>query len=711
MSAIREIKVAFAGNPNAGKSSLFNALTGAHQRVGNFSGVTIEKHEGYVDYRDYRISVVDLPGTYSLTPYSPEEIVTRRFIIDEKPDVVINVVEGTNLERNLMLTVQLMEMEVDLLVALNMIDEVEQKGIAIDLDQLEQLFGSHIVPISARNHKGLDELLDHVISISEGRIEIRKNKMTFSSEVEQAVDRISALLAREHDLDGANHRWMAIKLLENDREIYTQAQKYPVWVKIELALQDAIKECGRLHSTDPEALITEDRHAFVHGAMQECVRMPKAARASVSDYIDMVVLNRVFGLPFFLLVVWAIFQLTFTLGSPLMDALEYAFGLLSEAVEPHLPEGMVRSIFVDGVISGVGSVVVFLPNIVLLFMGLSFLEASGYMARAAFVIDKVMHRFGLHGKSFIPMITGFGCSIPAIMATRTLKSRSDRLATIMTIPFMSCGAKLPVYVLLAGTFFPPATAANVMFGIYLLGIVIGLWTAWLLKSTVLKSDSEPFVMELPPYRWPTLTSVVFQAKMKAVMYLKKAGTLILGAVILIWVSSNFPHSKALDAELNRETVRIEASQATPESKADQIQKLKVRIDAGQLEYSLAGKSGKLLEPLIRPLGFDWRIGISLVTGLAAKEVVVSTLGTIFSIGHATGETGLSEILRSDPSFSRATALSLMVFVLLYIPCVAAVGVMKKEVGAWKPVLFYSAYVLAVAWVASFITYRLALLWM
>jgi len=711
MSAIREIKVAFAGNPNAGKSSLFNALTGAHQRVGNFSGVTIEKHEGYVDYRDYRISVVDLPGTYSLTPYSPEEIVTRRFIIDEKPDVVINVVEGTNLERNLMLTVQLMEMEVDLLVALNMIDEVEQKGIAIDLDQLEQLFGSHIVPISARNHKGLDELLDHVISISEGRIEIRKNKMTFSSEVEQAVDRISALLAREHDLDGANHRWMAIKLLENDREIYTQAQKYPVWVKIELALQDAIKECGRLHSTDPEALITEDRHAFVHGAMQECVRMPKAARASVSDYIDMVVLNRVFGLPFFLLVVWAIFQLTFTLGSPLMDALEYAFGLLSEAVEPHLPEGMVRSIFVDGVISGVGSVVVFLPNIVLLFMGLSFLEASGYMARAAFVIDKVMHRFGLHGKSFIPMITGFGCSIPAIMATRTLKSRSDRLATIMTIPFMSCGAKLPVYVLLAGTFFPPATAANVMFGIYLLGIVIGLWTAWLLKSTVLKSDSEPFVMELPPYRWPTLTSVVFQAKMKAVMYLKKAGTLILGAVILIWVSSNFPHSKALDAELNRETVRIEASQATPESKADQIQKLKVRIDAGQLEYSLAGKSGKLLEPLIRPLGFDWRIGISLVTGLAAKEVVVSTLGTIFSISHATGETGLSEILRSDPSFSRATALSLMVFVLLYIPCVAAVGVMKKEVGAWKPVLFYSAYVLAVAWVASFITYRLALLWM
>ncbi len=712
MSTQKNITVALAGNPNAGKSSLFNALTGAHQRVGNFPGVTIEKHEGYLDYKNYRITVVDLPGTYSLTPYSPEEIVTRRFIIDEKPDVVVNVVEGTNLERNLMLTVQLMEMEVDLLVALNMMDEVEEKGISIDLDQLEQLFGSHIVPISARNRKGLDDLLDHVISVSEGRIEIRKNKITFSPEVEKAIDKIAALLSHERELGaGANYRWLAIKLLENDREAYTEVQKYPVWVKIELALQEAIKECERLHSTDPEALITEDRHAFVHGAMQECVRKPKATRASVSDYIDAVVLNRVLGLPVFFLVVWAIFQLTFTLGKPLMLALEFVFDLLSKSVAPLLPEGMVRSIFVDGVISGVGSVVVFLPNIVLLFMGLSFLEASGYMARAAFVIDKVMHRFGLHGKSFIPMITGFGCSIPAIMATRTMKSRSDRLATIMTIPFMSCGAKLPVYVLLAGAFFPPAMAANVMFGIYLLGIVVGLWTARLLKSTVLKSDSEPFVMELPPYRWPTFSSVIFQARMKAVMYLKKAGTLILGAVILIWVASNFPRSQALDTELANGKARIEASSVAPELKAEQLQKLEARIEARQLEYSIAGRSGKLLEPLIRPLGFDWRIGISLVTGLAAKEVVVSTLGTIFSIGQTTDNTSLSAILRSDPAFSKATALSLMVFVLLYIPCVAAVGVMKKEVGAWKPVLFYSAYVLAVAWVASFITYRLALLWM
>jgi ferrous iron transport protein B len=709
MSGRGDITVALTGNPNAGKSSLFNAITGAHQRVGNFPGVTIEKHEGYTDFQGRRITVVDLPGTYSLTPYSPEEIVTRRYIIDEKPDVVVNVVEGANLERNLLLTVQLMEMEVELLVALNMIDEVEDKGISIDVKQLQKLLGSHIVPTSARQKRGIEALLGHIVRVADGSIEIGKNKLAFSLEVEQAVEKIGALLSHERELEGRNHRWLAIKLLENDREVYQEVQKYPVWVKVELALQEAITECERMHRTDPEVLITEDRHAFIRGAMQECVSLPHVEKASLTDYIDMVVLNRVLGLPVFFVVVWSIFQMTFTLGAPLTQGLEFLFGLAGRSLAPLLPDPLVRSILVDGVLAGVGGVVVYLPNIVLLFIGLSFLEASGYMARAAFVIDKVMHRFGLHGKSFIPMVTGFGCSIPAIMATRTLKSRSDRLATIMAIPFMSCGAKLPLYVLLAGAFFPPATAANVMFGIYLLGICVGLWTAWMLKSTILKSDSEPFVMELPPYRWPTFASVVFQARMKAVMYLKKAGTLILAAVILIWAASNFPHSRAIDAELTRDKARIEASEASPEVKASQLVEAATRAQADQLEYSTAGRGGKLLEPVIRPLGFDWRIGIALVTGLAAKEVVVSTLGTIFSIGQAgQGGADLSSILKSDPGFSQATALSLMVFVLLYIPCVASIGVMKKEVGAWKPVLAYTGYVLLVAWVASFLTYRLAL---
>ena len=709
MNEIREISIALAGNPNCGKSSLFNALTGAHQKVGNFPGVTVEKHEGYLDYKGYRIRVVDLPGTYSLTPYSPEEIVTREYLIKERPDVVVNVVEGPNLERNLLLTTQLMELEVDFIVALNMIDEVQEKGITIEMKQLQTLLGCHIIPTSAKKKTGLDSLLDHVIRVFLHDIRIRKNKLFFRPELEASVDKITSLLSHQKELGLYNARWLAIKLLENDREVYTLVQQYPVWVKVELALQDAIREAEHLHDSEPEILITEDRHSFIHGAVKECVRQPEEGRATVTDYIDMVVLNRVLGLPVFLLVVWGIFQMTFTVGALFTGWLALFFSSIASAIGPFLQNDTLRSIVVDGIIAGVGGVLIFLPNIVLLFIGLSFLEASGYMARAAFVIDRVMHRFGLHGKSFIPLITGFGCSIPAIMATRTLKSQTDRLVTIMIIPFMSCGAKLPVYVMLSAAFFAPAVAGNVMFGIYFLGIAVGLWTAWLLKSTILKVDSEPFVMELPPYRWPTLSSVLFQAKMKALMYIKKAGTLILSAVIIIWAASNYPHQPALDATLALETARIAGSSLSAAEKDARKKVLDAGIKSEQLEYSLAGRAGKVLEPLIRPLGFDWRIGIALVTGLAAKEVVVSTMGTIYSIGQSSGAPReLKSILRSDPSFSRATALSLMVFVLLYIPCVAAIGVMKKEVGRWRPVLLYSVYSLSVAWVLSFAVYRIAL---
>ncbi len=709
MNEQNEICIALAGNPNCGKTSLFNALTGAHQKVGNFSGVTVEKHEGYLDYKGYRITVVDLPGIYSLTPYSPEEIVTREYLIKEPPDVVVNVLEGPNLERNLLLTTQLMELEVDFLVALNMIDEVEEKGIVIEIKQLQQLLGCHIIPTSAKKSIGLDALLDHIIRVARKDITIRKNKLFFRPGLEASVEKITTILTRQKELEGFNPRWLAIKLLENDREVYQEVQRHPVWVKVELALQEALKEAERMHDSEPEILITEDRHAFIRGAMQECVHQPGGVKATPTDYIDMVVLNRLLGLPIFLLVVWAIFQLTFTLGAPMMGWLQLLFGFIGSTIEPMLPNETLRSIVIDGIIAGVGGVLVFLPNIVLLFVGLSFLEASGYMARAAFVIDRVMHRFGLHGKSFIPMVTGFGCSIPAIMATRTLKSRTDRLVTIMIIPFMSCGAKLPVYVLLTSAFFAPEVAANIMFGIYLLGIAVGLWTALILKKTVMKSDSEPFVMELPPYRWPTLASVFFQAKVKALMYLKKAGTLILGAVIIIWAASNYPHNSALDATYTSESARIAESGMSEANKKALRKSLELRIKSEQLEYSLAGRTGKVLEPLIKPLGFDWKIGIALVTGLAAKEVVVSTLGTIYSIGQSDDtQVELKSILRHDPSFSKATALSLMVFVLLYIPCVAAIGVMKKEVGRWRPVLLYSAYSLSVAWILSFVVYRLAL---
>ena len=708
MQTTREVKVALAGNPNCGKSSLFNALTGSHQRVGNFSGVTIEKHEGYVDYKGYRIRIVDLPGTYSLTAYSPEELLTRNYLIEDAPDIVVNVIEGPNLERNLLLTTQLMEMEVDLLVALNMFDEVEEQKIEIDVKQLQRLLGCHIVPTSAKKKQGLDSLLDHIIRVFEGDIEVKKNKLAFRPEVEKAVDEITELLSHEPELDRYNPRWLAIKLLENDKEVYNVVRQYPVWVKTERAMQEAMQETETVYGADPEISITEDRYAFIRGAMKECVRHVTEKKQSLTDYIDSVVLNRVLGLPIFLFIVWIIFHMTFTLGTPMMDGLDFLFGMLSENVAPLLPNETLRSILVDGVIAGVGGVLIFLPNIILLFIGLSFLEASGYMARAAFVVDKVMHRFGLHGKSFIPMITGFGCSIPAIMATRTLKSRSDRLATIMVIPFMSCGAKLPVYVLLAGAFFTPAAAANVMFGIYMLGIVVGLVSALVMKKTLLKSESEPFVMELPPYRWPSLRSVLVQAKNKAMMYLKKAGTIILLAVLLIWTFSNYPKNPELDAELDRRIAAIEQTSADEEQKQLAKSEAEQKINADQLEYSLAGRAGKIIEPVISPLGFDWRIGIALVTGLAAKEVVVSTMGTIYSLGEVDETSAeLKTILKSDPGFDEATALSLMVFVLLYIPCVAAVGVMKKEIGEWRAVAFYGAYALTAAWIFSFIAYRLA----
>ena len=708
MASFQEIRVALAGNPNCGKSSLFNGLTGARQKVGNFSGVTIEKYEGYVDYREYRIRFIDLPGTYSLTPYSPEELVTRKFLIEESPDVVVNVLEGPNLERNLLLTTQLMEMEVDLLVALNMYDEVEERGIEIDVKQLQRLLGCHIIPTSAKKKQGLDVLLDHVIRVYEGDIEIKKNKLGFRQGVESAIEEIAGLLALESELSTFSAHWLAIKLLENDREVYSLVKEYPVWVKVELVLQKAIKETGSLYKSDPEIIITEDRYAFIRGAMQECVRMPQEGRASLTDHIDRIVLNRVLGLPIFFCIVWLIFHMTFTLGTPLMEGLDFLFGSFAAAVSPLLPNDTLRSVIVDGIIAGVGGVLIFLPNIILLFLGLSFLEASGYMARAAFVVDKVMHRFGLHGKSFIPMITGFGCSIPAIMATRTLKSRSDRLATIMIIPFMSCGAKLPVYILLAGAFFKPAVAANVMFGIYMLGVIIGLFSALIMKKTFLKSESEPFVMELPPYRWPSLTSVFFQSNIKAMMYVRKAGTVILFAVLLIWVASNYPRNSALDGALEKQVSAIELRDAPLLEKQAAIIEAGDRVNARQLEYSIAGRAGKLMEPLIRPLGFDWRIGVALVTGLAAKEVVVSTMGTIYSLGK-TGESSseLKTILKNDPGFGKATALSLMVFVLLYIPCVAAVGVMRKEIGNWQAIVLYSSYSMTVAWIFSFITYRLA----
>ncbi|PIQ07633.1 MAG: ferrous iron transport protein B [Ignavibacteriales bacterium CG18_big_fil_WC_8_21_14_2_50_31_20] len=706
----KEILVALVGNPNSGKTSLFNKLVGANQKVGNFSGVTVEKYEGTVSYNGFEIKIIDLPGTYSLTTYSPEEVITREYILDGNPDIVVNVVDSTNLERNLYLTTQLIDIQANLLVALNMYDELEKQETIIDIEQLEKLLGTHFIPTSAVTGLGVEELLNHIVELFTQKISIKKNKLAFSQTMEEYIEQLISVISKDSDLSQKYYpRWIAIKLLVNDKDVYKIVREYPVWIKINKILTDAIKEITRKFESDPELMLKEERHALIRGAIKETVKYPAKKKKSNSEIIDSILINRITGLPLFIFFMWGIFQLTFTLGEMPMNWIESFFAWLGKTVSVIIAEPNTRSIIVDGIIAGVGGVLVFLPNIMILFFSLSFLEGTGYMARAAFVIDKVMHKFGLHGKSFIPMITGFGCSVPAFMATRTLRNKSDRITTLLIIPFMSCSAKFPVYILIAGTFFGAAHAGNALFGIYMLGIAIALITARLLKTAVFKGESEPFVMELPPYRMPSFKILMLQMWQKASLYLRKAGTIILTASILIWVASNYPKSDEIANEYSQIKNDVTNSVNYNEIEKSVILKdLDNQEGTRQLEYSFAGKLGKLITPVVAPLGFDWKLGIALISGIAAKEIVVSTMGTLYSLGDVDENSHeLRERLLANPNYNQAVALALMVFVLLYIPCAAATIVFHKEAGEWKWTAFYATYTMTVAWIMAFLTYNVS----
>ncbi len=701
-----KITIALAGNPNSGKTTIFNNLTGARQHVGNYPGVTVERKEGRLKFKNFDIDVVDLPGTYSLTAYSPDEVVARKVIIEEKPDVLVNVVDASNLERNLYLTTQLKELGVPVVIAMNMADMAEAQGIKFDYQLLSQLLGVEIVRTVGTKKQGIDELLEAVIKVARRKSDLPEKQVKYSSEVEEEIKKIEALLNEDTSVtheaaaslegimssrDNCLKRWLAIKLLENDKDVIGTVKSQSGAKQVLEQLAKSQEQLKKISGEDTEMLIVDGRYAFIRGACQESTTFTEEDRLSMTEKIDKVLINRLLGLPIFLGIMWLLFQLTFTLGGPPMEWLDAGFGALGEWAAVHMQEGLAQSLIVDGIIGGVGGVVVFLPNIILLFMGIAFLEGSGYMARAAFVMDKLMHKVGLHGKSFIPMLIGFGCTIQAIMATRTLENDRDRLLTMLIAPLMSCGARLPVYTLLIAAFFHESVAGNILFSIYLIGIALAIIMAKVFRKWLLPGESEPFVMELPAYRLPTIKSVLIHMWERSWLYLKKAGTIILAASIIIWTLFTFP---IIDPQGNEfESANV------------------------QMEQSYAGRIGKAIEPVIAPLGFDWKTGVALVAGFAAKEVVVSTMGTLYSIEDedalAEEEEGsvksFADRTREKSGYTPLVAYVLMLFTLIYVPCMATIAVLKRETNGWKWPMFTIGYTCALAWVVCFIVYRGGLL--
>ncbi|WP_456434381.1 ferrous iron transport protein B [Thermosulfuriphilus sp.] len=666
---MKQITLALIGNPNAGKTTIFNNLTGARQKVGNWPGVTVEKKEGYLTYNDYQIRVVDLPGIYSLTAYSVEEVIARDFILDEQPEVVVDVIDASNIERNLYLAVQLIELEAPLVFAMNMVDLAEARGIKIDFEQLSVLLGVPIVKTVGTKSVGMEELISSAIAVAEGREpRSRRIHINYGSELEKEIARLSEVLSQSPLKDKYPSRWLAVKLLEADQDIVAKVASYGGREIVAMA-QEARERIQDLFEETAEALIAEARYGFIAGALRETMRLSPQARVSLSDRIDQVVTNRLLGFPIFFLFMYLLFYLTFRLGEIPVSWIEAGVEWIGNQLTAHMAPGLLRDLLVEGIVGGVGGVIVFLPNILLLFLGISLLEDTGYMARAAFIMDRIMHTLGLHGKSFIPLLMGFGCNVPAIMATRTLESRKDRLLTILINPLMSCSARLPVYILFAGTFFP-GREGNVIFGIYVLGIILAVLMGQIFSRTIFKGEIAPFVLELPPYRLPTIKSILIHMWDKTKVYLQKMGGVVLAFSVVLWALTAFP--------------RIDG-QAPP------------------IEESYIGQAGQAIEPLIAPLGFNWQMGVSLMTGFVAKEVVVSSMGVLYHVREATTEGGfssLSEALKSS-GITPLTAFAFMVFVLIYVPCIVSVITIWRETGSVRWTFFSIFYLMTLAWLVAF----------
>lgn len=692
------INVALIGNPNCGKTSLFNVASGAREHVGNYSGVTVDAKTGTFRQDDVTFRIVDLPGTYSLACYSPEELYVRKCLRDNEPDVIVNIVDATNLERNLYLTTELINMNRPMVIALNMFDELKQKGISLDYKKLSEMIGVPIVPTVARTGEGVRQLFDAVIAVAEDRhAVVRHVHVTLGKELEQSVGVLNRALKADPDLRPRfSPRYMAIKLLENDKEIDSLVAGTKD-AKAIFELRDReVERLGKVFpGEDVSSLIAGESYGFISGALAETMEQNPVDSADTTRVLDAIVTNRLFGFPIFLAIMAFIFWATFSVGQYPMDWIEAAVGWLGSLIEKYMPNGPLKDLIGDGIIGGVGGVIVFLPNILILYFCLSFLEDSGYMARAAFIMDKVMHRMGIHGKSFIPLVMGFGCNVPAIMSTRSIESRSSRLITILINPFMSCSARVPIYVLLIGAFFPDHATLAFM-SLYILGILVAVLTARMLRRFYFKADETPFVMELPPYRLPTFKASCRHMWAKGEQYLRKMGGVILVASIIVWALNYFP--------LHNEKA------STPAFEAQQIDE--GRIDTSRDSY--LEMAGKAVNPIMEPAGFHWRATVAVLAGIPAKEIVVSSLGVLYTGDEEVAESKLSERIKAPnpvtgkPDFTSASALAFMVFVLLYFPCMATIVAIVKETGHWGYGLFSVVYNTAVAWIASVIVYQIVI---
>lgn len=687
----RVINVALVGNPNCGKTSLFNFASGAHERVGNYSGVTVDAKEGKAQYHGYEFNMVDLPGTYSLSAYSPEELYVRKQIVEKTPDVIINVIDTSNLERNLYLTTQLIDMHLRMVCALNMFDETERRGDHVDYDKLSELFGVPMVPTVFTNGRGVEELFKVVIDMYEGQENSQRNyrhiHINHGHELEHGIKEMQEHLKQEDNLrQRYSTRYLAIKLLEHDKDVEAYIATFPDAKEIIAHRDQAEQRVKEETGEDSETAIMDAKYGFIHGALKEAGYETGHDKDTyrTTHVIDRFITNRYLGFPIFLLLLFVMFSVTFYIGQYPMDWIEAGVAWLGEIISTTMPDGPLKAMLVDGVIGGVGSVIVFLPQILILYFFISYMEDSGYMARAAFIMDKLMHKMGLHGKSFIPLVMGFGCNVPAVMATRTIESRRSRLITMLVLPLMSCSARLPIYIMITGTFFAAHYRSLVMLSLYAVGILLAVVVSRVLSLFVIKGEDTPFVMELPPYRFPTWKAIGRHTWEKGKQYLKKMGGIILVASVIVWALGYFPHDESLSM---RE----------------------------QQEQSYIGRIGKTIEPVFRAQGFDWKLDVGLVAGIGAKEVVASTMGVLYANNDSFGddeaynnEGGKYDTLLAQMRADGITPLAaycFLLFVVIYFPCIATVAAIKGETGSWRWAAFSAVYTTVLAWIVSAVVYQ------